>query len=282
MYEYKVRRSIGAKLSAAVVALGLVSVLAAAPAVAADVTAVRERVATNAEPIAVTPERADITDAKCVGDELTAPTITFPDNPGIVYSFSPEGPYQAADWVEVTATLTEGYVWAETLLGDWEKTSETEAENIFAFSEAECESWERFTYAAPPTITQAQCVDGEPTAPTMRIFRNGKVRYSVDNDAVYEAGQTVVVTATVVDGYEFLEEDVNVGWVWVSASEQTLTVTFDEVSCEPDATPSPASEQPAELAATGPAGPAVLGVAALFSALAGGVLIVVRRRVAGR
>jgi hypothetical protein len=127
-------------------------------------------------------------------------------------------------------------------------------------------------------VTQAECVDGELTEPTITLPENGHgIRYAL---TVSESEPTHRVWAGVGWSYTWAEqEDFPDGWISNGVETAWYDVTFDEVPCEPGAEQ---PKQPDELAATGPSDAAVLGGAALLTVAAGVSLIIARRRVTGR
>ncbi|WP_460707645.1 hypothetical protein, partial [Myceligenerans halotolerans] len=130
----------------------------------------------NAVLVAVVPEDPLVTQAECVEGEPTEPTVMLPEDGAIMYVADPEGPYEPGQEVTVTATLTEGHVWGELPEG-WEQTSDTEAEFVVVLEEVECDE---IVVPQDPMVTQAECVEGELTAPTIMLPEDGAIMYMAD------------------------------------------------------------------------------------------------------
>ncbi|SEE85300.1 InlB B-repeat-containing protein [Ruania alba] len=210
----------------------------------------------DVECIPVAPENPTITQAVCKDGELTDPTLTLPaDTEALTYTVDVSGPYAPGQTVTVTATLNDGYAWADLLPLPWVEDSLTQASYVVIFDEVECIP----ALPADPDVTQAVCVDGGLTDPTLTLPETEGVTYTVDPAGPYEPGQTVVITATLADGYAWGEETIALAkvmglmvadeiplpsgwpesWTWVSPTEATFEVTFEEVECTPAVPESP-------------------------------------------
>ena len=102
-----------------------------------------------------------VTQASCAAGILK-PSLALPTTDGITYTANPQGPYQPATTVTVTATVTApGGVWPATLPSGWTRVSNTVATYQVVFVAFAC------TPVAPvaPTVMQATCVNGAVTAP---------------------------------------------------------------------------------------------------------------------
>ncbi len=176
----------------------------------------------------VMPVAPTVTQSVCEDGQATVPTLVLAaDTEAVTYSVDAEGPYEPGQTVVVTATLTEdGFAWG-TMPEGWEQTGPTTATFEVVLDDYPC------TPASPaaPAVEQAVCVGGELVAPTLSLGETAGVAYSVDAEAPYAPGQTVTVTATLDEGYEWGE--LPEGWLPTegSSTEATFTVTFDEVEC---------------------------------------------------
>ncbi|MBG6084628.1 choice-of-anchor A family protein [Zhihengliuella flava] len=244
----------------------------------------------------VAPVTPDVTQAQCIDGEATEPTITLPTTEGITYTIT--GTVEAGNTVTITATsdenttLTEADGW--TLNNDGTATLEITLEN------PDCT--EPTTEVAPvtPDVTQAQCIDGEATEPTITLPTTEGITYTITGTV--EAGNTVTITATSDENTTLTEAD---GWTLNNDGTATLEITLENPDCTdealptetPDPTPTPVeptdpdtpdaqvdedgqaggSSDSDELAKTGvtQAPMIALGLALL---LAGGVLLAVRRK----
>ena len=88
--------------------------------------------------------------------------------------------------------------------------------------------WRRVLPVVPvdPTVTQATCVDGVVTVPTVvPATAPAGVTYALDPPGPYDPGTddyTVTVTATLADGLEW--GTMPPGWTYVDATTATFTV----------------------------------------------------------
>jgi LPXTG-motif cell wall-anchored protein len=183
-----------------------------------------------------TPLDPGVDEATCASGEVTEPTITAQDSPGVTYSFDPEGPYDGTvdTTVTVTATLDDGYEWTDPLPGDWDLVDPVTATVSIVLEGATCVE---VTPAAPENHA-AECIDGEVTRPTLTFPDTDGITYTTDVQQPYSPGQTVVVTATLTDegvGWP-AEEDMPAGWTITTPTTAIYTNTFADVTCTP-ATP---------------------------------------------
>ncbi|MCF4123253.1 hypothetical protein L1785_19985, partial [Antribacter sp. KLBMP9083] len=176
--------------------------------------------------VTTVPVNPTVTQAACPAGELIAPTLTLPpDGNGITYTVSPAGPYTAGQTVTVTATLSAGFAWG-TLPAGWVEVSPTVATFSVTFDDVECKE----VVPVNPTVTQAACPAGELIAPTLTLPANTEaITYTVAPAGPYTAGQTVTVTATLSAGFAW--GTLPAGWVEVSPTVATFSVTFDNVVC---------------------------------------------------
>ncbi|MCF4122461.1 hypothetical protein L1785_15895, partial [Antribacter sp. KLBMP9083] len=172
----------------------------------------------------VVPVNPTVTQAVCVAGQLTPPTLTLATTEGITYTVSPAGPYAPGQTVTVTATLEDGFSWG-TMPAGWTQESFTVATFELTFDEVECEE----VMPVNPTVTQAVCVGGVVTAPTLVLATTTGITYTVAPAGPYTAGQTVTVTATLADGFAW--GDMPAGWTQQSPTVATSSVTFDNVVC---------------------------------------------------
>jgi hypothetical protein len=84
-----------------------------------------------------------------------------------------------------------------------------------------------------PDVVQAACVDGEVTEPTITPEDTNGVSYALDPEGPYDGTEdtTVVVTATLADGYEWIDP-LPGDWVYVDPVTATLTVELTGTTCD--------------------------------------------------
>ncbi|MFD6140891.1 hypothetical protein [Promicromonospora sp. NPDC060271] len=315
MFEHKKRRLSGAKPTGVVIALGLTCVigaLGATPAIAAETEGPVQtaEVAPEASPEAtpeVTPEAPEatpeptpepsttedalievvpaipaITWPMCEGDKFIPPTLQAPpDDHAIDYTFEDywyDPPFTVPLRLQVYAELKEGYTWAAEMPDGWVAYSSGDGAfyDVY-FEDVPCAPHHDRIVPEVPVVTQAECVDGELTEPTVTLPENSEgVTYELRE---YEDSDPRVL-AKASWSYRFADQEkLPEGWLFSDLDVAWYDVKFDDVSCEPGAEQ---PEQREELAATGPSDAAVLGGAALLTVAAGVSLIVARRRVTGR
>jgi hypothetical protein len=239
--------------------------------------------ATDDALIEVVPAMPAITWPRCEGDKYIPPTLHAPpDDDAIDYTF--EGywytnPFLVPIDLEVYAELKEGYTWAAEMPEGWRGYSSGDGATYeVKFEDVPCAPHNDPVVPELPVVTQAECVDGELTEPTVTLPEDREgIAYKLHE---YETEPTHRVSASLSWSYFWAnEKKFPEGWTWADVDVAWYDVKFDEVSCEPGAEP-PA--QPGQLAATGPGDAVVLGGAALLTVAAGVSLIVARRRVMGR
>jgi hypothetical protein len=309
VFEHRKRRLSGAKSTGVVIALGLIGVvgaLGATPAIAADTEgpiqtaevtpeatpevtpeATPGPTATDDALIEVVPAPPAITWPMCEGDKFIPPTLQAPpDDEAIDYTFEEywyePGPFTVPLHLEVYAELKEGYTWAAEMTDGWVAYPSGEGASYdVMFEDVPCAPDHDPIVPELPVVTQAECVDGELTEPTVTVPENSEgVTYELRELRKYENSPDVRVHAKASWSYRFAfdsEAQIPEGWE-ISDTD----VAWYEVSCEPGAEQPAQPEQREELAATGPSDAAVLGGAALLTVAAGVSLIVARRRVMGR
>jgi hypothetical protein len=318
--EHRKRRLSGAKSTGVVIALGLIGAigaLGATPAIAADVEGptqtaevtpeatpetspevtpeatpepTPEPTATDDALIEVVPAPPAITWPMCEGDKFIPPTLQAPpDDEAIDYTFESywyePGPFTVPLHLEVYAELKEGYTWAAEMPDGWVAYPSGEGASYdVMFEDVPCAPHHDPIVPELPVVTQAECVDGELTEPTVTVPENSEgVTYELRE---YDDSDPRVL-AKASWSYRFAfdnEAQIPEGWEISDTDIAWYDVKFDEVSCEPGAEQpaQPGADEPAELAATGSSDAAVLGGAALLTVAAGVSLIVARRRVMGR
>jgi hypothetical protein len=293
VFGHRKGRLSGAKSTGVVIALclgGVVGALSAMPAIAADTEGPIQTPEVTPEPsatddglIEVVPEVPGISWPRCEGDKYIPPTLrTPPDSDGIRYEFESywyDLPFLVPLVLEVYANVKLGYTWADEMPDGWTiKGVNYEAVFEVRFEDVPCAPHHDPVVPEMPVVTQAECVDGELTEPTITLPENGHgIRYTLVES---EFEPTHQVWAGVAWSYKWADqEDFPDGWISNGVETAWYDVKFDEVSCEPGAEqPKP----PPELAATGPSDAVVLGGAALLTVAAGVSLIIARRRVTSR
>ncbi len=172
----------------------------------------------------------------CIAGGLTEPTLTTTDTNVITYTFNAEDVVNGGS-VIVTATIIDGSAWGDMPDG-WTMVNSTTATYTVELADVQC------TVGLPvdPVVLAPTCVDGEAVNPSITLPESNDFVYTMSGDVV--PGGTVVVTATVTDGYAWESTELE-GWTFVDAETATYTVTFEDLNCELPATPNPApSETP--------------------------------------
>lgn len=171
----------------------------------------------------VTPVAPDLTQSKCEGHTPTAPTLSLGSTKGITYSVNKGGPYQAGDTVTVTATATDGYEFANTGAGAWTFVSKKKETLTFTFDAApDCVET---TTPVAPQLRQSVCDGNHPTNPVLTLAHTLGIDYTVTPDSGWKPGDTVVVTATLQNGFRFVAA-LPQGWVAAGRSA-SRSLTFD-------------------------------------------------------
>ncbi|AEG45539.1 LPXTG-motif cell wall-anchored protein [Isoptericola variabilis J7] len=172
-----------------------------------------------------------VTQGECPEDgAVVAPTLMVPDDTATIdYSVDVPGPYVGGQTVVVTAELlVEGTVWPDPLPAGWMLEDDGTITFTVTFDELPC-------VPAVPTVTQGECPEGgEPVLPTLTVPDDtAAIDYSVDLEAPYAPGETVVVTAELLVQGTVWPEELPVGWELQEDGTIAFTVTFDEVPCVP-------------------------------------------------
>jgi len=159
-----------------------------------------------------TPDVPTFGDGACEGNVQTDPFVTIPaDRPGISYILEPTTIPPAGGAFTITATLDDGYTWSDpaTWPAGWVQVDATTATYDGVVTTTPCVS------AIPviPFVTSPAC-EGDITVPPVVVLPTTEgISYS--KEGVEEFGGTVVVTATLQDGYVFGDAP---GWVPVEAN----------------------------------------------------------------
>ncbi|MGB3305180.1 MAG: hypothetical protein WBA63_03280 [Thermomicrobiales bacterium] len=183
---------------------------------------------------AIVPVDPTLTQAQCVGGTLTAPTLAFATTPGITY-YKDREPTNGGT-VTVTAVLGSSHSWGDLSGSGWTQVNKYTATKDFTFETVECTP----VTPATPDVTQAQCVNGALTAPTLALANSDAITYTWDTAKVVNGGQ-VTITATLADTYSW-GNDLN-GWTKTSSKTAERTVRFENVECTPASPVDPAVTQ---------------------------------------
>ena len=175
-----------------------------------------------------TPVDPTVTQASCAAGILK-PSLVLPTTDGISYTANPQGPYEPATTVTVTATVTApGGVWPATLPSGWTRVSNTVATYQVVFVALAC------TPVAPvaPTVTQATCVNGAVTAPTIGLASTTGVTYVALPPPTYSGtvDTPVIVRALLQTGYAWSQ--MPDGWIETSGSVAEYHVLLKAGSCQ--------------------------------------------------
>ncbi|MGN6031112.1 MAG: hypothetical protein ACTHQE_05550 [Thermomicrobiales bacterium] len=170
----------------------------------------------------VVPQNPSVTEAVCTGGQLTAPSVIPATTAGITYTV--EGGVAPGATVVVEAVLDDGYAWG-TLPTGWTKVNATTATFSVTLDDVECTQ----VIPAAPVVTNAVCVGGALTDPSVDLQETTGVTYTMTGEVVN--GGTVVVKAVLGDGYAW--GTMPEGWTRVDATTATYTVELDDVACTP-------------------------------------------------
>ncbi len=80
-----------------------------------------------------------------------------------------------------------------------------------------------------PEVSEAKCELGVVNPPTLTTANTDKITYSVAPAGPYSPGQTVIVTATLAQGFAWPPDLGN--WVATSPTQAAITVKFQDASC---------------------------------------------------
>ena len=83
-----------------------------------------------------------------------------------------------------------------------------------------------------PAVTHAVCTDGVVSTPTLTMVSTDGITYDADADPPYQAGATVIVTATLDAAGVGWPPTLPPGWTRISDTTATTTVTFDAMACQ--------------------------------------------------
>ena len=209
---------------------------------------------------AVTPVAPELTQAVCVGGVVTAPTLTLADTDVITYTAAPPDSWVSGGGATITATLNDTASDGPTRCPTaGPKTSSTTATYEVTFADVVCIP----VTPVAPMVTQATCVNGVVTAPTIELATTPGLVYVADPAGPYDptVDTDVVVTATVLDGFGW--EDAGAsgfarqsvapsqvelpdGWTWVTPTEATFAVALAAIPPCPEIV-APTSSAAAEL-----------------------------------
>ncbi len=178
------------------------------------------------------PQKPTVTQATCKDGAVTTPTIVLASTLGIDYSLDPGGPYVGAKAppqnVIVNADLQDGYSWGQIPPG-WTRVNATRYTYTVELTAASC----TVVQPANPTITQATCIRGNVTPPTLVLPTTDKITYTVVPTSGYVAGGTATVTATINQAGFGWPPTLPTGWVKQSNLVATYAVTFATITCTP-------------------------------------------------
>jgi hypothetical protein len=176
----------------------------------------------------VVPVAPKVTQATCANGVVTAPTIVLPTLTGVVFRYEPAdlGDGTVDVQVTVTATVQDGYGWG-TINTPWTRADDTTATLPLVLDGASCDQ----VVPVGPAVTEAVCIRGEVTAPTLAFIQTDRIAYAADPPGPYTAGQTVTVTATLEPTGVAWPAELPAGWTRDTDTTATYAVTFRNVTC---------------------------------------------------
>ncbi len=127
----------------------------------------------------------------------------------------------AADYTVTPADAEAGTVTNIAIASDGTTTSPSATETISILLTAVLDS---------PALTQATCTNGVVTAPTLTLAETPGIVYTANPQPPYAAGQTVIVTATLEEGYAF-PSPLPDGWTRTDGPTAALFIAFESVAC---------------------------------------------------
>ena len=181
---------------------------------------------TPVQPIAPT-----VTQATCANGAVTEPTVTTPTEPaGVEYFTVPSGPYDGTKETKVTVTaiLFGSHHWGQIPDG-WQRVNATQAKFVVTLVAASCAQ----VTPAIPTVTQAVCVGGVVSAPSLVLEKTEGIEYSVVPASGFTPGSTATVTARLKATGVSWPATLPTGWTRVDGTTATFAVVFDKVECTP-------------------------------------------------
>lgn len=156
-------------------------------------------------------------DGKCDSNfQQVSPTVTIPSDTDVSYTLDDSGkpagtyPASAGDHTiaasSTTLTLVAPTSWKFPLVA----------------TPGDCNT---IAPPATPKLTQSECDNSHhPTKASFTIASTLGITYS-PSAGTYNGGDSVTVTATASDGYEFVDN--HDAWTFVNSKKETLTITFD-------------------------------------------------------
>lgn len=183
-------------------------------------------------PVEVSPVTPSTTPAECSFENegrYAFPTLNIPSNSDRV-SYSVEGVSETGDTLNgvVVATAGENAVFKENLPEGWVKENSTRALWEYSLNGKYCEEREAVELE-DPVIVQASCAtDGSIVNPVITLPKTSGISYTMEG--VVENGETLIFTATALEGYKLVESE---GWVVnLEGTKATMEITLDTVECE--------------------------------------------------
>lgn len=167
-----------------------------------------------------------VTGNVCTGGAYVPAGVSFGEGTdGVTYEGSAAGGV-----ITATATITaDGIAWGE-LPDGWTATADPAVISyVGTYTEAPCAP----VVPANPVVEQAVCTGGELTPPTIQVFDNERMTYTLTGDVV--SGGTVIVTATLNDGFAWDLDEMPAGWM-VDPNNPgiaTYEVVLENIQCTP-------------------------------------------------
>jgi hypothetical protein len=183
-----------------------------------------------------TPVVPTVTQSKCDNNhQPTNPVLNLPSTLGITYSVNKSAPYSAGQTVLVTAAASAGYEFKDIANNPWTFVdTKTETLSITFDAAPDC-----ITDTTPtgPGVNESVCNGNTPSNPTLDFPNTPGIDYTTDKAKPFSPGETVLVTATLQNGFRFTAP-LTGGWSLATAKTATKSITFAAApDCRSTATP---------------------------------------------
>jgi hypothetical protein len=165
-----------------------------------------------------------IVQTTCPGGVPSTPSVAANETDGVV--FTQTGSETPGGEVTLTATLQPGFAFPTTMPAGWTNNGDGTATFTLILDNPVCDEIAKLTV---PAIEYTVCLEGVPTDPSVTPNETDGIVFTQTGEET--PGGTVIVTATIQDGFTFPAELPD-GWVDNGDGTATYTITFDDPECD--------------------------------------------------